>query len=207
MAFKSDRQRKAAFANMNRGTYPESPPQGMILTDSRQKTIGGEIYATELPKKSPRRIQPIEMSTEKQGNMQVMLRKDRVKPIYKSSSPEAAAKYVKDMEELDREFGVVLHLDTKNNIVGKEVVSMGSLNAAVVHPREVFKGAILNNSAGIIFVHNHPSGDPAPSQNDLDITRKLKDTGRMTGIELMDSIVIGHDGRFVSLRESNLGGF
>ena len=203
MAFKTDRQRRAAFANMNRVTYPLASPQGMLLTDSSQITIGGAPATDEKIKK----IKHLRVPTEKYGNMQVTLRKDRVIPTDAVSSPETAAHYVKDMEGYDREFGVILHLDTKNKIIGKEVISIGSLNAAVIHPREVYKGAILNNSAGIIFVHNHPSGDPTPSHNDVDITRRLKDAGNTTGIELMDSIVIGQDGRYYSMRESNTGGF
>lgn len=201
MSFKSDRQRRAAFANMNRVTYPHAPPQGMLMTDSHQSTVLGTPVETERPRKIAH------SKIEKFADTQVMLRKDRKRPTRVVSSPEAAAQYVRDMEEFDREVGVVLHLDTKNNIVGKEVISTGSLNAAIVHPREVFKGAILNNSAGIIFVHNHPSGDPTPSQNDVDITRRLRDTGHTTGIELMDSVVIGQDGRYYSMREQNVGGF
>ena len=201
MPFKSDRQRRGFYGNMNRVTYPHAPPQGMLMTDSHQSTVMGTPVETE----RPRKITPLKI--EKFADTQVMLRKDRVRPTASASSPEQAAKYVRDMEEFDREFGVILHLDTKNNIVGKEVISIGSLNAAVIHPREVYKGAILNNSAGIIFLHNHPSGDPAPSQNDLDITRRLKDTGNTTGIELMDSVVIGQDGRYYSMREQNVGGF
>jgi len=201
MPFKSDKQRRGFYGNINRATYPYSQPQGMLLTEVSQSTIMGTPAKTTSPKKiTPPKI-------EKFADTQVMLRADRKRPTHTASSPEAATQYVRDMEEFDREMGVVLHLDTKNNIVGKEVISTGSLNAAVVHPREVFKGAILNNSAGIIFLHNHPSGDPNPSQNDLDITRRLKDTGNTTGIELMDSVIIGQDGRYYSMREQNVGGF
>ena len=201
MPFKSDRQRRGFYGNMNRVTYPHAPPQGMLMTDSHQSTVLGTPVEVE----RPRKIKPLKI--EKFADTQVMLRKDRKRPTHVVSSPEAAAQYVRDMEEFDREVGVILHLDTKNNIMGKEVVSTGSLNAAIIHPREVFKGAILNNSAGIIFVHNHPSGDPTPSQNDVDITRRLRDTGHTTGIELMDSVVIGQDGRYYSMREQNVGGF
>ncbi|MDF1558076.1 MAG: JAB domain-containing protein, partial [ANME-2 cluster archaeon] len=85
----------------------------------------------------------------------------------------------------------------------EEIVSLGSLNANIVHPREVFKTAIQESAAAIIVAHNHPSGDPTPSQNDIDITRKLVETGRVMGIELYDHIIIGN-GRFLSLKEQNL---
>lgn len=203
MAFISDKQRRGFYGNRSNTTYPHAPPQGMLLADSSQITIGGESVKTEKPKK----IKHIESPVGRFADTQVMLYKDRVKPTVTVSSPESVAAYVKGMDEFDRELGVVLHLDTKNKVIGKEIVSKGSLNAAIVHPREVFKGAILNNSAGIIFIHNHPSGEPRPSGADIEITRKLKDTGNITGIDLMDSIIIGQDGKFYSMREEQQGGF
>lgn len=94
----------------------------------------------------------------------------------------------------------VLFLNTKNKITGVEMISKGSLNSAIVHPREVFKSAILHNSAAVIFAHNHPSGDPAPSQEDIRLTTRLVDGGRLLGIEVLDHLVIG-DGVFISMRQ------
>ena len=92
---------------------------------------------------------------------------------------------------LDREHFVVLLLDGKNRIVGFNVVSIGSLTAALVHPREVFKAAILTNAAAILVLHNHPSGDPTPSREDREITARLKLVGSELGIPLVDHVVIG----------------
>lgn len=105
-----------------------------------------------------------------------------------------------DMRYLDREHFNVILLNTKNHVLGVENVSIGSLNASLVHPRELFKKAILKSAAGIILVHNHPSGDPQPSQEDKQVTCRMAKAGEIIGIEVLDHIVIG-DGRFASLRE------
>lgn len=105
-----------------------------------------------------------------------------------------------DMRYLDREHFNVILLNTKNHVLGVENVSIGSLNASLVHPRELFKKAILKSAAGIILVHNHPSGDPQPSQEDKQVTCRMAEAGEIIGIEVLDHIVIG-DGRFASLRE------
>jgi DNA repair protein RadC len=120
------------------------------------------------------------------------------------SSPEAAYRFLyPKLREQKKESFIALHLDTKNQLLREETVSVGSLNANIVHPREVFKTAIQESAAAIIVAHNHPSGDPSPSQNDIDITRKLVETGRVMGIELYDHIIVGN-GRFLSLKEQNL---
>src|SRR5438552_6268039 len=98
---------------------------------------------------------------------------------------------------LDREHFVVLLLDGKNRILGFNVVSVGSLTAALVHPREVFKPAILANAAALILVHNHPSGDPDPSAEDRAITARLSQAADLIGIRILDHVVIG-DGTFRS---------
>jgi DNA repair protein RadC len=97
----------------------------------------------------------------------------------------------------DREEFVVLLMDAKNKLLGFHVVSVGSLTSSVVHPREVFKIAILGNAAAIILLHNHPSGDPIPSNEDLSITTRLCQIGEVLGIRVLDHVVVG-DGRYVS---------
>jgi DNA repair protein RadC len=104
---------------------------------------------------------------------------------------------------LDRETFVAVLLDGKNRVLGFNVVSVGSLTAALVHPREVFKPAILANGAAIILVHNHPSGDPEPSAEDRAITERLKQAGELLGIKILDHVVIG-DGRYVAFTEQQL---
>ncbi len=100
----------------------------------------------------------------------------------------------------DREQFVVLHLNTKSQLLRLETVAVGILGSAPIHPREVFKNAIINSSAGIILSHNHPSGDPTPSQDDLVLTNRLKESGELLGIKVMDHVIIG-DGRYISIKE------
>ena len=97
----------------------------------------------------------------------------------------------------------LITLDTKNNITGIFTVSTGSLNSSVVHPREVFKRAVLQNSASIIICHNHPSGDPTPSPEDISTTKRIYDAGRILGIELLDHVIIG-DNKYTSLKEKGV---
>ena len=104
------------------------------------------------------------------------------------------------LADADREYFLILTLSTKNSIMGVNVVSIGSLNSSLVHPREVFKLAILSNAAAVILVHNHPSGDPTFSNEDLEITRRLVEASKIIGIEILDHVVVG-DGCWVSFKE------
>ncbi|AKB11929.1 DNA replication and repair protein RadC [Methanosarcina thermophila] len=104
------------------------------------------------------------------------------------------------MREQKKEKFITLCLDTKNQVLKEEVVSIGSLNASIVHPREVFKSALMESSASVIIVHNHPSGDPSPSREDIMVTEKLVEGGKLLGIDVLDHIIIG-DGRYVSLKD------
>lgn len=106
-------------------------------------------------------------------------------------------------DKLDREVFLTLQLDMKNKIIGHYTASVGTVSGALVHPREVFKAAILQNASKIICVHNHPSGDPEPSPEDLEITKKLKQAGDILGIEVLDHIIIG-DGVHMSLRAEGM---
>jgi len=103
----------------------------------------------------------------------------------------------------DREMLICLHLNIKHAVISYEIVSVGSLNFSVVHPRECFKGALLANAAAIIVYHNHPSGDETPSAEDVAVTKRLVDAGKILGIEVLDHIIFG-DSRFVSLQERGL---
>ncbi|GJM78144.1 hypothetical protein HMSSN139_06400 [Paenibacillus sp. HMSSN-139] len=98
---------------------------------------------------------------------------------------------------------MILILNTKNRILSKEVISIGTLNSAIVHPREVFKPAIIKGAASIICVHNHPSGDPAPSSEDKKLTERLIQSGEIIGIDVLDHVVIGTEG-YVSLKEQGM---
>ena len=102
-----------------------------------------------------------------------------------------------------REFFYVVLLNNKNRKMREVKVSEGSLTASLVHPREVYNPVIRESAAGVIFVHNHPSGDPAPSAEDIDITKRLKEVGDVMGVRVLDHVVIGHD-RYFSFNERGM---
>lgn len=120
-----------------------------------------------------------------------------------TKSPEEAYKAITAITSVEQEaqevFGVLL-MNTKHKIVAVHEVSRGTLSASMVHPREVFKLAVLHNAAAIICFHNHPSGDPEPSKEDIEITKRLVEAGKIMGIEILDHIIVGDD-RYVSLKE------
>jgi len=102
-----------------------------------------------------------------------------------------------------KEHFLVLCLDTRNRLVNCKPVSMGSLDTSIVHPREVFKEAVASNAASVIFVHNHPSGDPEPSKEDIELTKRLAKAGEIMGIDVLDHIIVC-DTRYLSLKAKNL---
>lgn len=117
------------------------------------------------------------------------------------ASPGDAVSLFRDyMGDLDREHFVLMGLNTKNEPVLLETVHIGSLNASIVHPREVFKSAILSNAACIMVCHNHPSDDCEPSREDVSVTERLAQAGDLIGIPLLDHLIIGTEG-YVSLKE------
>jgi DNA repair protein RadC len=120
---------------------------------------------------------------------------------YVIRSPEDGARYLmEEMRFLTQEHFVCLYLNTKNQVIHKQTVFIGSLNASIVHPREIFKEGLKRSAASIICFHNHPSGDPTPSREDIDVTKRLKECGKILGIELLDHIIIG-DRKYISLKE------
>ena len=117
------------------------------------------------------------------------------------SSTDARQLLAQYLNGADREHFVVLLLDRKNKIIGINTVSIGSLTASIVHPREVFKPAILANAAAVVLGHNHPSGVPTPSQEDRALTTRLVKAGKLLGIQVLDHIVIGDDSRYYSFAD------
>ena len=120
------------------------------------------------------------------------------------NSPDDVNKIIQSyLNGVDREHFVIMLLNRKNGIIGINTVSVGDLSSSIVHPREVFKPAIVAGAASIILAHNHPSGDPTPSSQDLLVTKRIKEAGDILGIEVLDHIIIG-DGRYASLKAMNL---
>jgi len=107
------------------------------------------------------------------------------KDVFEHCSPK--------LSSLDREHFMILHLDTKNRVIKDEIVSVGALTGTIAHPREVFKSAIKESAHSVILVHNHPSGDPAPSDEDLKMTERLLEAGEILGIKVLDHVIVGKE--------------
>lgn len=173
----------------NPGTYVQKEHSMILRNPALQQTLEKEV------------VEPVKKDLK--DSMLVELRKLRKSPKVSIGSPRDVVDFLQHMEDYDRERAKIIHLNTKNSIVGVENISTGSLNASIVHPREAIKGAILNNSAAVIFVHNHPSGNPVPSNEDKEVHKRLKNAFGTVGIDLLDSIIIGKDG-YRSLKEEGL---
>lgn len=126
----------------------------------------------------------------------------KTKEVY-IKNPEDVFRYLQDMRNLNKEHFRGLYLDVKNKIIHDEIISIGTLDANLIHPRDVFHPAINKFSAGIILAHNHPSGDPTPSKEDIELTKRLVEIGKIMDIEILDHIIIGQNG-FKSLKEEGI---
>ena len=120
-----------------------------------------------------------------------------------TSTQSAGTLLQKEMRDLQQEHVVAVYLNTKNEIIKKKTIFIGSLNSSVAHPREIFREAVRFAAARIILAHNHPSGDPSPSKEDIALTLRLAEAGKLLELPVLDHIIIG-DGRFVSLKEKGL---
>ncbi len=116
---------------------------------------------------------------------------------------QAALLFMEELRYKKKEYFKILLLNTKNQLISREEISVGSLSASIVHPREIFNIPLRKSASSVILFHNHPSGDPSPSQEDLEVTRRLVDAGNILGIKVRDHIIIG-DGSFYSFREKGL---
>ncbi len=123
---------------------------------------------------------------------------------YVIKNPQSVVKAIRaSIKDKAKEHFKLILLDTRNKIIGISTISIGTLNAGLVHPREIFKEAIIHNSASVVLAHNHPSGDPEPSDEDLTITKRLVKSGKILGIEVIDHIIIGKT-NFSSFKERGL---
>jgi len=129
------------------------------------------------------------------------LLKDKKAEIY--VKPKEIWDELKDLRDHKKEHFVIFYLDSRNQEIKREIISVGSLNANLVHPREVFEPAVRHLAAQVILAHNHPSGDPEPSEDDLEITKRLVESGKILGIEIVDHIIVVKNG-FLSFKEKNL---
>lgn len=117
--------------------------------------------------------------------------------------PEQIYELTRDIRAANREHFVGFYLNSRHQVLRRDIISIGSLNASIVHPREVYLPAIALSAASLVLAHNHPSGDPTPSEEDLAITRRLHEAGRLLGIELVDHVVVARDA-YASFRERRL---
>ncbi len=174
-----------------------------IIKEGKQATLEGTTSIPHIVEEMKKQQSELDNKHLLPDTMRVELIRSRKPPKVKIGGPNDVAQFLRHVADYDRESAKILHLDTKNQVVGVENISTGSLNASIVHPREAVKGAILNNSNAVIFVHNHPSGNPAPSREDKEVHKNLKAAFGTVGIDLLDSIVIGKDG-YHSLKEEGL---
>ena len=163
------------------------------ITSSEQTTL----FATErMTKPKQARIPIYRVTLVREGKM----------PTYESRIRSSASAHTVLQEyfaDTDREMFVVMLMDRKHGIIGLNTVSIGSLTASVVHPREVFKPAILSNASSILLSHNHPSGCPLPSQEDRALTVRLVQAGKLLGVDVLDHIIVG-DGQYFSFADEGL---
>ena len=136
--------------------------------------------------------------------VRVRLEQDRAIGKESVNTQDKAVEYIiREFADLDREVFMILNLDTALRPINLNVVSMGTLNEAMVHPREVFKASILSNASSVICIHNHPGGDVTPSDPDIAVTNRLTECGKILGIEVADHLIIGgRDGTYFSFQES-----
>ncbi len=127
--------------------------------------------------------------------------KQEVKSI---SSPQDSYRLFQYLEKESREHFCAAFLDTKNGVISTRTIHIGTLNMSVVGAREIFREAVRDNAAGVVLAHNHPSGDPQPSPEDIAITKKLRDVGEMLDIAVLDHVIIGSSGKFVSLHQEGI---
>ena len=109
-----------------------------------------------------------------------------------------------DIKTADREMFVVLHLDVRSRVMAHEITSIGTQTASLVHHRELFKSAILKGACSLILAHNHPSGDPSPSKDDIDLTHRLVEAGRLMGIDVLDHIIVAPPDLSLSMKETGM---
>lgn len=152
-----------------------------------------EMVITENKKVAAKRVDIVKIQMVKEGSL---LYKNRT--VHSSQNGFDLMKQF--LGDVDREHFIVMCLDTKNQPTSLNICHIGSLNSSLVHPREVFKPAILSNAASIMVGHNHPSGNPEPSEADIMMTKRLEEAGVLMGIRLLDHLIIGED-TYISLKE------
>lgn len=165
------------------------------MTPTAPETPQADLYPRSARKASSAKLQPTQHANAI-PRYRVMLVKEsqaNLSPVKIMDSQTAYRLLAPLFDGLDREHFMVVALDAKHAVIGVNTVSIGSVTLSIVHPREVFKPLILMNASAVLLAHNHPSGDPTPSQEDRVLTRRLKDGGDLLGIAVLDHVVLGED--------------
>jgi hypothetical protein len=189
---------------------PEAPWRAILTLMARKKrsNLGDNELPEGIPDRKPKGKRSCEACTEvgPKATLQFCMRRTGKPPgKFVGSAPDVCS-LMQSIGNADRESFYALHLDVRHRIVDIDKVSTGSMTGVEVHPREVFRGALLSGADSMIFVHNHPSADPTPSRQDQELTRRLKSVGELVGIQVLDHIVVGGSAGCVSMAAHGLMG-
>ena len=182
-----------------RGFLRKNPLQS--LADIQIETPAGQLARRHIIGKDLTKAQLLTLKAVLEFARRVLDRGMGVEPSI--TSPVDVLPELRDIKDKKREYFVTVFLNARNQIIQREIVSVGSLSASLVHPREVFAPAIASSAASVILGHNHPSNDCTPSREDIELTRRLVQAGEIMGIEVLDHLIVGSD-RFISLKEANV---
>ena len=172
------------------------------LSDGKQNGKTGYVFKPDgKPDKTPNKIKDIGRANLR--TQLVHLKSKKLQDLPRIVDADTAADILGGMAKNDREEVQVLYLNNKNKVIGIETAHKGTVNASLLSPHEIMKTALLTNANGIIIAHNHPSGDPTPSEEDKTITMKLKKAGKTVDVEVLDSMVIGKD-KYYSMRQEGM---
>ena len=184
--------------------YSDHELLSLLLGISPERLVGGIQEILDFPARIPGIGKRKELAVFAVKELAKRLMRRESRSIEVIHGPEDVAHFAMPyFRQEQKEHFAILMLNTKNHILGLQDISVGSLTASVVHPREVFETAILHHSAAIILLHNHPSGDPTPSDEDISVTKRLVKAGEVMDVQVLDHIILG-DGKFASMKEKGL---
>ena len=171
------------------------------LADFQLETPPGQISKRELKGNDLTKAQLLNLQAVIEFARRVLNQGMGIEPSI--TSPVDVLNELRHIKDAKREYFVAVYLNARNQTLKTEVISVGSLNASLVHPREVFAPAVGISAASVILGHNHPSGDVTPSREDIDLTRRMVQAGEIMGIEVVDHLIVGSE-RFISMKEANV---
>ena len=184
--------------------YSDHELLSLVLGISPERLVGGIQEILDFPSKIQGIGRRKELAVFAVKELAKRLMRREARSIEVIHGPEDAAHFAMPyFKQEQKEHFAILMLNTKNHVLGLQDISVGSLTASVVHPREVFETAIRHHSAAIILLHNHPSGDPTPSDEDISVTKKLVKAGDVMDVQVLDHIILG-DGQFTSMKEKDM---